>query len=550
MKKFYAFLMAFAIAFGASANLDAVKQNNRVKKLAKSAVNMKRAEIKSASSADGLLYDKPEGEYSVFKRDGQSLMWDWGELYLMNQDGFYAEVVMAADGVVWMRNVITYVNNDAWIKGTLSDDGTKIFVAPGTAIAHDSWNNAYLLLYPAKIDIEGAGDNALAAVVIDTEIDAITFSIDGDKITLDNTVAEQTGIAAFYDEEHANEWAGYMDMVTEYSKLDMEVATPSASAEKQAAAIVYTNPDYNEIDLTDQLGLLGEICVEGNEVFVKGLVGDYDIWIKGTVDGDKVTFANASLVGVKSAYLVYLTGASHETITNDWGFSYTQFTATGEDITYDFDAETLSLTNPSGDLLMTVEPNATSALFSYIAPAVKLYNDGARTPMAPKFTDVSFYDWGEPAYYGIALRTATFDVDGNFIDPAKIAIRFTVNGEPYTFTAAEYTCLSEDLTELPLTLTTSDYTFYWSNNYNSISIFGEQDSIRILTAQLVYYGGDTESLSAVATWEAEGSGVEENIAAESNKEAAIYNLQGVRVDRNNLTPGLYISNGKKFVVTK
>ena len=146
MKKFYVFLMAFAIAFGASANLDAVKQNNRVKKLAKSAVNMKRAEIKSASSADGLLYDKPEGEYSVFKRDGQSLMWDWGELYLMNQDGFYAEVVMAADGVVWMRNVITYVNNDAWIKGTLSDDGTKIFVAPGTAIAHDSWNDAYLLL--------------------------------------------------------------------------------------------------------------------------------------------------------------------------------------------------------------------------------------------------------------------------------------------------------------------------------------------------------------------------------------------------------------------
>ena len=548
MKKFYVVLfMAMAVAFGASAGVDAFKSVNRVR-FAKSATEIKRAKIKAEPAADGLLYDKPVGEYSVYKRAGQSLMWDWGELYTMEQDGFYAEVVKAADGVVWLRNVLTWVNNDAWIQGTLSSDGTKITVEPGTPIAHDSWNNAYLHLYPAKIDREGAGDNALAAVVIDTEVQAITFTIDGDKISLDGSVAEQSGIAAFYSEEYANEWAGYMDMVTEYTKFDVAIAQPTESAEKIKAEIVYTNPDVSELDLTDKLGMLGEIAIDGNDVLVKGLVDDYDMWVKGSIDGNKVTFTNAQLVGVKNGYLIYLTPATHETQINEWGIASTTFTPTKDNITFDYDAANGCLTNPSADILLSVEPNSANCLYRYIAPTIKKFHDVARTPMKPVFTDVSFNDWSDPAFYGIALRTATFDAEDNFLDPAKMALRFTVNGVPYTFTTAAYPCLSEDLTELPLTLTTPDNNFYWSNNYNSVIINDEEDGIEAITVQLVYYGGGTESVSDVETWHNE-SGVESIVTGRSI-DAPVYNLQGVRVNRDSLTPGFYISGGKKFAVTK
>ena len=538
--------MAVTVALGATARVDALRDVKKVR-FAKSATQVRKAEIAAEPASDGLLYAKPEGEYSVYKRAGTSLIWDWGELYYADQDGMYAEMVKGADGVVWLRNVLRWVNNDAWIQGTLSADGTKIPVALGTPIAHDTWNNAYLYLYPAKIDLEGAGDDALAAVLIDTDVTEITYTIDGDKISLDGGVDQESGIAAFYGEDYDNEWAGYMDMVTEYTKLDVAIAEPSTTAEKIEAEIVYTNADVTELDITDKLGRLGEVCLEGNEVLVRGLAGDNDIWVRGTINGDKVTFANAQVVGVKAGYMMYLTPATHETDDSE-GFVMTTFTPTKADLTFDYDAESCSLTNPSADILLSIEPESTMHLYSYIAPTIKKFDDVARTPMKPVFTNVSFNDWDTPTYYGIALRTATFDAEDNFLDPAKMALRFTVNGEPYTFTAAEYPCLSEDLTELPLTLSTPDYYFYRSDNYNSVTINGEEDSIKTLTVQLVYYGGGTESVSEVETWVAE-SGIED-IVSDKDIDAPIYNLQGMRVSRDSLTPGIYITGGKKFVVTK
>ena len=47
----------------------------------------------------------------------------------------------------------------------------------------------------------------------------------------------------------------------------------------------------------------------------------------------------------------------------------------------------------------------------------------------------------------------------------------------------------------------------------------------------------TEDVSAVKSIDSEINGVE-----------VIYNLQGVRVNRNNMTPGIYIINGKKVAV--
>ena len=41
-----------------------------------------------------------------------------------------------------------------------------------------------------------------------------------------------------------------------------------------------------------------------------------------------------------------------------------------------------------------------------------------------------------------------------------------------------------------------------------------------------------------------------NAADKTNADAPIYNLSGMRVNKNNLQKGMYIQNGKKFVVNK
>ena len=38
---------------------------------------------------------------------------------------------------MWLRNILTMVNNDNWVTGTLSTDGKKLTIDPDQYIAYD-----------------------------------------------------------------------------------------------------------------------------------------------------------------------------------------------------------------------------------------------------------------------------------------------------------------------------------------------------------------------------------------------------------------------------
>ena len=76
--------------------------------------------------APEIITEQPAGELRNYLRSGSNIYQGWDNLYTTEQSGM-ADIVFAEDGeTVYLRDVVFDVANDVWVKGTLSEDGTKI----------------------------------------------------------------------------------------------------------------------------------------------------------------------------------------------------------------------------------------------------------------------------------------------------------------------------------------------------------------------------------------------------------------------------------------
>ncbi len=495
-----------------------------------------RHSVVKAKNVAGLSTDRPAGEYHVYNRGGSSLFLDWEGIYESDQSSMLAEVVFAENNVVWMRNVLTYVNDNIWIQGTLSDDGTKITIPVGVKISYDSWEQQYLCLYPATLNMT---DNTVS---INTDIDEISYSIAEGIISLNNTSGLTQGIGAFYDE---GLWAGMMDVNTVYTPSPLQaVAVPDNLATSQYQ-LICINDNYSEgVDLDNLKGVFINIGREGNDIYISGLVpDDSSAWAKGSISGNVVTIAKDQLMGVSSGYGLYLEGATYEKITYDWGWTQYNYTISDQDITFTL-GEDGSLTSPSIAMIVSTSTVDASLWASYIDAAISPAFTGSATPKTPTFTSVNCWDdeFGEP-YYGLAIRTSQIDNDNHLLDRSKMFYVVEVNGEEFTFTPDVYTSLDEAIKEVPLTLNDNDF-FYSLDNFQNFYIF--RTDIESFGVRVIYYGGDQRVETPTTIYTVDG--IHDITISADDAVADVYDLCGRKVNRDNLTPGIYISNDHKFVV--
>lgn len=164
-----------------------------------------------------------------------------------------------------------------------------------------------------------------------------------------------------------------------------------------------------------------KVAFDGNDVYIQGLAYYFpDAFIKGTLNGDKVTFASGQFVG-----------------TDQWGDEYiTGFTLDGEnnvhisDFTFTYDAETRVLTyDPSVFAAETNQPNnKDAALYCYVKEAV--YTPGGLPPLVAVEAPEGLKT--EP-YLLISSRTLNEENDyGEFemvIEQYEIPVQIGFNGK-------------------------------------------------------------------------------------------------------------------------
>ena len=261
----------------------------------------------------GVITSPAEGESKMYNRAGY-------RYYVNNQQLYYAEQsgvteIVDADSVVYIKDFISSVNVGNWVKGIKSGNTITI---PAKHVIH-YWADYGYGLYIARCTyVEDTGW---------TEVEGdITLTIDGNAIYLDNTDADNP-IAAFWTDDLS--FSGYADYETVFS-YDPEYVAPQLVELPEGAEV---QEWYAVGEGTQDVPRNIKVAFVDNDVYIANLSSYYpDSWIKGTIEGNTVTFPSLQYLGDFSSYNIWA-----------MGFDYSSNVLSEFTMTYNAEAGTLVL---------------------------------------------------------------------------------------------------------------------------------------------------------------------------------------------------------------
>lgn len=252
-----------------------------------------------------------------------------------------------------------------------------------------------------------------------------------------------------------------------------EVIQPEVVALPEGAEVY----EYNMVYLKPLTGQEGSkpinVAVVGNEVYFQGM-SQYlsEAWVKGTKNGNQVTFAAKQYMGDYGGY----------------GGSY--FFYGGEAVfTYDAVADTYSAT---GQVYGILADEYYDGL--YMNPVLSRVTEVVGVPATPSISGIEATAYGDVVDFVIP----TVDIDDNGLVTSKLSYQFFVDDEstPLVFTTDYFSKLTENMTVIPYGFT-DDYDFYDSYIYLNMP----HDTWVRLGIQSVYTGGGEENKSEIFWYE-------------------------------------------------
>ena len=284
-----------------------------------------RAEVVDAT---GIITSPAEGEHKFYTRSGTAYYVSNNKVYSADQSG-HVEIVECADGTIYIKDIVTRFAQGAWVKGTKA--GNTITLAGAQPQFYNSNYDTTLSVNWATINAEGDS--------YDRSTGDITFTVDdaAGTITLNGT-SEEKILGIFWDDDNA--WSGYGDYGTVWTADADYVPASTTLVELPAGAEVAQW--YAEGTGSTAIPSTVKVSFVGNDVYVAGLHADYpDSWIKGTLNGNTVTFSSLQFVGTYGGTTpIWVVGADPQTSGLTEAFT----------MTYDALAKTLSL--DAGQLIL------------------------------------------------------------------------------------------------------------------------------------------------------------------------------------------------------
>ena len=247
---------------------------------------------------DGLtvIEEQPEGELRIYNRQGSKVVEsEDGDAITTDVQSGTVSIVWGTDGEVYIQRPVSDSYYDGWVRGTLSDDGRQLTVPMGQYTAYTFSFDMGVQVVMMRYDAEAG------TYQIDYDADSITYTIAPDgTITQQGTdhdhilgvVNRAFGSTFSYLD---NEWLGYGDYATVYTPSDETLLTPPADLETTellATTGSYDGYGWVAYESTVRLGF------NGDDVWLQGLSNLLPKgWLKGTRQGDRLTFPAGQLLG-------------------------------------------------------------------------------------------------------------------------------------------------------------------------------------------------------------------------------------------------------------
>ena len=213
-------------------------------------------------------------------------------------------------------------------------------------------------------------------------------------------------------------------------------------------------------------------AIDGNDVYIRGF-SEYlpEAWVKGTKDGNSVTFAGNQYMGkldTEESYFFY-------------GEESVVFTYDAEEDSYSF----------AGEIFGIIADKYDDGHYYY--PVLEKIVEKAGTPATPSITGIKQTNFGDVLVFDVPL----VDDNGNTMVASKLSYQFFVeeDGEtnPLTFTTTDYTKLTENLTVIPYGFT-DNFDIYATYVYLNMP----HNTWSKIGIQSIYTGGGEEHKSEIS----------------------------------------------------
>lgn len=359
-----------------------------------------------------------------------------------------------------------YSSSSGWVNGGRKSiqvivDGTDIYIAGLSYGAENAW-------------IKGTVDGATATFPSSQFVD------DSEWISGSDDAETLTDIVFNFDQE-----AGVLACVTAYIgdcaaedafSLYAYWDQPTFTKDEPAGPSVVVLPEGLEVlpyvMSYDDGSTPINVAVDGNDVYFQGM--SYyvpEAWVKGTKDGNTVTFPEMQYMGEYGNY----------------GSSY--FFYNGETV-FTYDAETGTYA-AEGTIYGVLADSYYDG--KYIDPVLSPVVEKAAMPANPVITSMEDSNYGWIVNFNVPLT----DIEGEALVASKLSYMIYTDIEgtvsPLTFTPETHTYLKEEMTEIPYGFT-ENYDFYatyiylnelYSESWNKIGI------------QSIYVGGDKLNVTEI-----------------------------------------------------
>ena len=412
---------------------------------------------RTATRAAGsqIITEAPAGKAVSYTRSGDSWMVYIFYILGMSYDSFMGDFVYADDNTVYIKNPFSQFPTDSYLKGTI--DGDEIVVSLPQDIYEEDYYG-YVYVYQADRYVFDAADQYYYK---DTENSEIRYKIKGDSVVWDE-VDNGDVILGIGDDSG---WAGYGDYNTVYAPMtDTKVELP-AGMQTEDWVMTY-NGDGHFVD----------VGFDGNTVYIGNISTDLpDTYIKGTVDGDRITIDGGQYIGDFEAANshVYMVTCDIDSLWDDLYMEYyVDYTLTDK-IEFVYDAASKTISPVPGEdvsLIANCGKNVIYYLTAYDNPTFKYQAPftGAVKPMPAEFTDFFPYD----PFYGYGYCRFTLpkvDTEGRLLETDKMYYNMFIDDELFTFYPDEYIYLTEEMTDIPydysdsydIYVTGADHTIYF-----------------------------------------------------------------------------------------
>jgi hypothetical protein len=424
---------------------------------------------------------------------------------------------------VFFDNMFPYIlpNGEAWFQGNISTDGNSVVFPMDLYVIELTDSNSGTTYQCAPCELVVEGETIVDVKDLVLVKDGNNFYIDDDEEAPSRIIA----LGAFLD----GVFQGQFDYTYILSYTPFEGNTDLVELPEGAQpseSIYYYDYGYPRADK-------GQVYVDGNDVYMNLLAAGFEAWVKGTKEGNTVTFKGDQYVGENGGYLLYFNPFYTDGSSDEQGYLYTF--PCDYMMTYDPETDTYTAVAEEGKDIYTGVLTYSGLIYDYaldfvvtpftgIAPAI---------PSDPEDLEISddLYDW--LGQYEFFYSIYNIDVDGKYMDPENLGYYIYMDGEPYTLTPDMFVKLTEDMDLIPYTFT-DNYDIYPDEIYIGETLF------TTLGVQVVNNVDGVINYSNVVSVDMEGNVTTEpapqvvvglnNVTAKQITSVAIYDAEGRKLD--------------------